>query len=86
MELSIMREHSKKSYYELLVSHFPTISLSFSAVFSEIDLLSGVDIKGHSFAWLDLTSHMPALFWLGFCMFVFSCECLMPCSFPELDT
>ena len=40
-------ENSRYDCYELLISHFHTISISFSAAFFSIDLLIGEDIKGH---------------------------------------
>ena len=47
-------ELSRYDYCELLISHFHIDLLSFSVVFLGIDLLIGVDIRGHSFALLNL--------------------------------
>ena len=68
---------SRYDYCELLVSHFHTVLLSFSTAFLSIDLLIGVDIKGHSFPSLDLTLYTHAPFWLCFGIFDFSCKYLM---------
>ena len=85
IQLFAWGENSRYDCCELLISHFHTISVSFSIAFMSIDLLIGVDIKDHLFALLDLTLYMHALFWFHFGIFDFSCKYLMHCSFLELD-
>lgn len=47
--------------YELLLSRFHTILLSFLVAFLSINLWISVDIKGHLFVWLDLIVYMHVL-------------------------